>query len=557
MRLKFLIISLLFTCNFSLIHYASAENRHPRVVELEKSLAAETLELLKGRFPNKPFLATVNIDALMRDKKPTGGREKLPYYEIGEEEIADEWDDPDTTSAYLLNRVRRINVKVSIPSSLSDDEVAELKQAVFKNLSLLEARDNVEIQKRSWSNLDQTTALWVYIVCGLGFWLLTMFGAGLISWFSSRKLSESIATGLKDSNKNPAPSQPAPIESIDRAQSMPSPANGDIRFNDPIKTRESIHAAIKVIESHGQFPVLEDMIIFDKFSNENTPTFGALLSEFSWDMRKSLFSFSTNDTWLQALSDPGEVNNTCLEVLQKCARVQRGGGRPDWQQLLVLVWRLNQKASDFFKNMDQDKAFNILGHLPRSLSVAIARNTFPGAWGILLNPKHSPKMLNELETKALIEKALSLYPVRDFALLDTYCREKDLLNFVRTADPQVEKEIYQVSKDALYKIRAPFFPVFEAEDQVLIKLVSIVRVEDWALSFYNIPKTERKRIEALMGDRQRVRCYELLRQFDQSSPLSNRIGDARERIAKALQKAQIESIEGKGAPESEELIKVA
>ena len=62
--------------------------KHPRVVELEKTLSREALEILKGRFPDKPFLVTVKIDAMMRDKRNSVGSagEKLPYYEISEEE---------------------------------------------------------------------------------------------------------------------------------------------------------------------------------------------------------------------------------------------------------------------------------------------------------------------------------------------------------------------------------------------------------------------------------------------------------------------------------------
>lgn len=526
---------------------ASAENRHPRVVELEKTLSSETLEVLKGRFPNKPFLASVSIDPLMRDKKAGGVQDRLPYYEVSDEELADEWDDPDASNSFLLNRVRRIHVKLSVPSSLTDDEIAELKTTVVKNLSLLEARDTVEIQKRAWTNLDQNNSMWSYLGIGLALWFLSMLGMGLISWLNSRKLSSAIASGLNEGQKgaSPMPMPGAPLDIPERTQNHSNPVAGDIRFNDPIKTRDSIQTAIRVIEGHGAFPMLEDLIILEKFSLENTASFGALLAEFPWEVRKKLFGYSKGDQWLQALAEPGEVSNSCLEVLQKCARVQRAIERTDWQELLILVWRLNDKAAEFFKNTDQEKAFNILGYLPRSISVSIARNIYPGAWGVLLNPHHTPKMLNEAETAVLIAHAKRILPLKEINLIDKYRSEKDLLSFVKTADPQVEKEIYQVAKDDLNKMRAPFFPVFEASDEVITKLHSCIRPEDWALSFYNIPKTDRKRIEAQMSERQKIRCYELLRQYDQNPPAPARIGDARERIAKALQFCQLEVMESK------------
>lgn len=522
---------------------AFGEDRHPRVVELEKALAAEALQVLTGRFPNKPFLATVNIDPLRREKKNSSSQERLPYYEIADEEIADEWDDPDATNTYLLNRVRRINVKLSVPSSLSDDEIAELKQAVTNNLSLIEARDLVDVQKRSWTNLE-SNSVWPYAGLGLVLWLLSMLGMGLISYFNSKKLSAAIALGSKESQKTPVqPLPPAPSEPMERGASSKTPVAGDLRFSDPIKTRESIQAAIRVIESHGQFPILEDMIILDKFAKEDLSSFGALLAEFPWEIRKKLFAYSTNDLWLQGLAEPGEVSNQCLEILQKCTRVQRAIERTDWQELLIVVWRLNDRSVDFFKDINQEKAFDILGYLPRSISVGVARMAYPGAWGVLLNPHHSPKMMNEATTAELIAKAKKISPLRDIELIEKYRSQKDLLTFVKTADPQIEKEIYQVTKDELHKIRPPFFPVFEAGEEVLNKLHASVRPEEWALSFYNIPKNDRRRIESLMNERQRIRCYEFLRAFDQTPPSAQRIGDAREKIAKTLHFHTLENLE--------------
>lgn len=559
MRNRILNISILLLTLLGL-QIAFAENRHPRVVELEKTLSSETLEVLKGRFPNKPFLASVSIDPLMRDKKAGGVQDRLPYYEVSDEELADEWDDPEASNSYLLNRVRRIHVKLSVPSTLTDDEIAELKTTVVKNLSLLEARDTVEIQKRAWTNLDQTTSLWSYLGIGLALWFLSMLGMGLISWLNSRKLSSAIASGLNEGQKAssaPMPMPSTPLEPAERPQNNSNSVAGDIRFNDPIKTRDSIQTAIRVIDGRGTFPLLEDLIIFEKFSLENTASFGALLAEFPWEVRKKLFGYSKGEKWLQALAEPGEVNNSCLEVLQKCARVQRAIDRTDWQELLILVWRLNEKSADFFKNMDQEKAFNILGYLPRSISVGIARSIFPGAWGVLLNPHHVPKMLTESETADLILKAKKASPLRDFNQIEKFRNEKDLLTYVKTADPLVEKEIYQVAKDDLFKLRAPFFPVFEASEDIIAKLHASVRPEDWALSFYNIPKTDRKKIESLMSERQKIRCYELLRQFDQNPPTPQRIGDARERVAKAYHFFHLEALETQSSQTVSEPAKAA
>lgn len=530
-----ILVSLVLGCSLAL-----AQNyKHPRVVELEKSLSQEALNLLKGRFPQHPFIVTVAIDPLLRDvQKKTS--DKLPYYDLRDEEILDEWDDPNLSNAALLTRVKKTIVNVSVPNTLSEDEVGELKSALAKNLSLVEARDTVEIQRRQWSRLEDNQTLFnIWLPMGLVALLLIMAGIWGATWFGAKRLSGSLQEGFREAGKN-ASAAPAgqnmPMPAIDMPEKSSSTyRNGDIRFNDPIKTRETLHAGIQILKDNPSFPNLEDMMLLQNFAEEHPASFGAFLVEFPFDCRQQVFSLSFGDTWLRALSEPGEVDSHCIEILNKCLRITRNELQKEWQNLLIMIWRLDTRRTEFFKGLPRAEAFSILAHLPRSLSLQVAREVYPGAWGVLLDPSHTPAPLKSERIQALCQRALELAPLQNVQMLERYKNQKDLLSYLKIVDPQIEKEIYQASSNLnLTEMRPAFYPVFELTDSQMDILVPRIKVEEWALAMFNVSRIERKKVESRFSDRQRIRYFELLKHFDTQMPSAQRIGDARERVAHSM-----------------------
>lgn len=529
-----ILISLLLGSSWALAQY-----KHPRVVELEKSLSQEALGLLKGRFPQHPFIVTVAIDPLMRDvQKKTS--DKLPYYDLRDEEIMDEWDDPALSNAALLTRVKKTVVNVSVPNTLSEDEIGELKAALAKNLSLVDARDTVEIQRRQWSRMEDNQTLFnVWLPLGLAALLLIMAGIWGATWFGAKRLSGSLQEGFREAGKNAsasAPSQNMPLPTLETPERASAGyRGGDIRFNDPIKTRETLQAGIQILKENPSFPNLEDMMLLQTFAEEHPASFGAFLVEFPFDCRQRVLSLSYGDTWLQALSEPGEVDNHCIDVLNKCLRITRNELQKDWQHLLITIWRLGSRRADFFKGLPQAEAFSVLSHLPRSLSLQVAREVYPGAWGVLLDPSHTPAPLKAERIEVLCQRALELVPLQNVQMLERYKNQKDLLSYLKMVDPQIEKEIYQASGNLnLTDLRPAFYPVFELSDMQLDALVPRIKVEEWALAMFNVSRLERKKIESRFSDRQRVRYFELLKHFDSQMPAVQRIGDARERVAHTM-----------------------
>lgn len=553
-----MIFTLMFLLCFCLTTFA--QSKHSRVIELEKTLSREGLELLKGRFPEKPFLLSVKIDPLMRERP--GSRvesEKLPYYDLSEEEVIDEWDDPSVTNSALLNRVKNIFVNVSIPSDLTDDEIAELKATLINNLGMIEARDKVEVSKRNWGTLDRSSQLnWQNIALGGLAWAFIMVGLFFLLWYATSKLGKT----LKDSGQNQAsnnsstpPQSLTPPEVTDKKPT--SSSTGDLRFNDPIKNRETLAAGIRILESHTSFPNLGDMMILHKFSEEKPADLGALLSELPIEMRVKVFSYSFGPTWLEALIDPGEVTSSCVETLNKCLRQQRNDSDTEWQTLLISVWRLNEKRKDFFRGMNQNEALAILYSLPKSIALEIGREAFPGAWGLLLDPQYQVTMIPKEQVKLHIERATTLEPYRNFKLLNKYRNEKELLIFLKNTDPSTEKEIYQVAGEdsMVWSIRPPFYKIFELSTEQYDRLVPIFRIEDWSLAMFNISRSERKEIEKRFSDKQRFRYFEILKSFDGNPPSKSKIGDVREKIAKTIDviiKQQPETAVQEISPNSEE-----
>lgn len=527
--------------------------KHPRVVELEKTLSREALEVLKGRFPDKPFLVTVKIDAMMRDRKPSNGTrgEKLPYYEIAEEEMVDEWDDPNVPILTLVNRVRKIQVNMSVPAQLTDDEIAELKSSVVYNLGLLEARDAVEVNKRNWNaTASQDSFNWSILLYVIGVWILIMGGLLIITWLGTNRLSRSIqdsaAVQKSGSNGGGGGMISATINSTGGNDSNKAGNFGsaDLKLQDPIKNREIISTGLKILNGYTNFPNLEDMLIFHKSAEERPSDLGALLGEFPFELRQKLFSYSYGQKWMEAMIDPSDVGSHSLEILNKCLKVQRNETDNDWLNLLIYVWRLDLKKKEFFTGIPQSDAFAILGFLPKSFAIEAARESFPGAWGQLLDPSFSIKKLPKDKIQEYASKAIKILPLRDLSVLENYKNERELLNFLKTSDPIAEKEIYMASGQAsiLWTIRPPFFKVFELKAEIYDRLVGRFKIEDWATAMFNVGRIERREIEKRFSDKQKFRYFEMLKSYDLKNPVKLRIGDIREQIGKTIFELEAEAV---------------
>jgi hypothetical protein len=264
---------------------------------------------------------------------------------------------------------------------------------------------------------------------------------------------------------------------------------------------------------------------------------GALLSEFSEDLQRRIFSYSHQMHWLQAMTDPGEITSEVLELLGRLMRNQRTAEAIPLQNVLIYVWRLDDNIATFLRSIEQDEAFAILAHLPKTVSLSAARAAFPGNWGTVLDTHFKPKSLSKDRLEKIAAKALQTKPLRDLSILDHYRQERDLLEYLLVADPVEEKEIYLASpaQSVIHTMRPPFYKVFELSTEALAFIVPKISLDDWALALLNTNRVARREIEKKFSDKQKFVFIEKLRKFDQNPPEKARVGAARERLARFIQ----------------------
>lgn len=513
------------------------DRQHPRVSELQDKLTDYARDYLKTRLPDIPFLVTLRIEPLRR--APNSGyqiqNERLPFFDLTEEEIRDEWDDPSASLYVLQARIQKATLIVTLPQGLKDAEVDEIKDSLTTLLRLVPGRDEVRIERRSWS-LGET--FWNYVTLAAG--LLCALIIGLL--FVSRMWVRRLATAIlqikpKDSEKSDAVALPvsAPVGTVAGSEGRTS-ANGSLKFSDPLRTREFINGRIQELCQNPNFPNLEAMMAMDKTARTSPGQFGAVIAEFPKSKQEEIFSLSYQHHWLDAFSNPGELGPESLELIDRLSRVHYDGDDHEWQTLLTQVWRMGNDRPAFMKEIKKDEAFAILKRLPSSISIPVARIAFPGAWAVLLDAAYTPADIGSAQLKRLYELAVKRCPRLEFEALSRYRKDRDLLDFLHLASTVEEREIYEALPKGsyLWMVRPPFYKVFEADAEGLKTLMERVTLDEWSLALFNVPRDLRKVIEEGFSSKQKYLFINKMRAIDSTGVEKGTMGDARARIAKVF-----------------------
>ena len=523
----------------------NATPQHPRALEIEKIMQKELQGMLRDMMMDKPFHVSVKVTPLRRDSAKNAGKENLPYYETSEE-IRDEWDDPAKTEFELMQRVSRIAVKLEVGQGTSASEISDLKSAISTTLSLVDSRDNVEVETKDFQQGPAPGAPSTFSIIAFAIFCVFAIGYGAISFISSRKL----ATAIKNVKVNPAeggssaPSAPMPQmnsfggpgDNGRKERSSGFSSDSNIQFQDTLKMMEVVTGLLKTIQTSPAFPSLEDMTLFEKYAAEYPSSTGALFAEFPTPMRNKVFSLTYSTHWLNTLTEPGKIDSASFELISRLARIERSAKNPKWEELLICCWRLEDKLGSFLRRMDSKDSVAILKALPQSLSLRVARETMPGEWASVLKPNHEPAMPADKIEKYL-KSLYAEHPLRSHEVLDQYKKDVELMNFLRTSDPQIEKEVYGAlpATSSLFKLRPPFFQVLDASPEKLKEFVPKINIEDWALALMNVSKTQRSQVDSCFFDRQKFRFVELLKAYDRSGVSVEVVGQTREKIANLYQ----------------------
>ncbi len=537
-----------FIIIFSLCSYAQIENKLPRVLEMEEKLEMEASKYFSQRFPGQPYFIKVEVIPLRSDiSRAAKGAERLPYLEYETEDFVDDWDDPNVSISHLRNRVKKINFEIDVSTKMSSGEIQEIKDSIISFLKLIPFRDEIKVEKKLNNDVPVPEFAY-YLAAGLAVMLL---GVGL--WL--RMSVGFIAKNVKGNNQenaggsvqtsSPMMSSSGGGDSQLSVKEVP-PIRGDINFFDPIKLLEVLHLKIKQVVQNPGFPTLQDMIILEKLADYSTGCLGALVSEFPSDIQKTIFQLGKSQKWLEAFSFPTQVDQKAFQALEEISRSRdmKKSDR-DWQNLLIQMWRLDDHLVSFLKEINPEHAFVILAQLPKNISLKIGKKAYPGSWGRVLEDERGNVIIEPNLVKEYYKKAVSVVPVFEYQILDSYRKEKEILDYVRTASIEDERDIYEtLSSDSfIVKTRIPFYKIFELNDESFKKMSDKFSINDWTVALLNSSRQYIKRYADSLDDKQRYVFSMTLKRMDESS--INKMDQVlmRERMAKVLNEFKAEAKE--------------
>lgn len=537
--LKLYILSAVVCGGWLTPSFAESDYVHPRVRELEEKLSTDTSNFLKGRLPNTPFLVTVKLDPMYRSERAydsIGQGEKLPYFNLDSEEIRDEWDDPDKSLNQLIQRVRKIVVSVSLPNGLSEPEANEIKDGVFTLLHLNKARDEVTIQRRDWrlANFDWLSATLVF-----GGICILLGGLLLINRSSANRIASAVADSKGAGGASiVVPPAPSP-QNLSR---LPNQRGGDgmssnVKVNDPLRLKDIVGRIVETLSKSTAFPNRFDIFDLDEFGRKNPEGLGAVLIEFPLETRQRLFAFGAGEWWLEGLTHPGSLDFDALEVFQKLMRNHRDQSAMKWDELVLSIWRLDNKRSDFIRTMSNDEGFAVLHAMPKGVALTTARKAYPGNWAGILKEDFVSQSISDSRTDELTLQAQKQVPLNKMSALERYRQELELLVHLKVADPYEEREIYDaLPPDSQIRTkRPPFFVLFDQNEGSLRKLVPSLTIDQWAMVLCELRPAERNKIESLFTEKQRFLYGERSKAFAaQGSPHPGQVGELRDRVAQTI-----------------------
>lgn len=551
-------IGVLFAFLFAALQPAQAQlsGKHPRVAELEDSLRRTAEQVLGSRFPGQPFSVTVHIAPSFRYEEEDrssedASGEELPFLNMQKEELRDEWDDPSVPLLQLVNRTQKIKVELSVPKSVTDEEVDEIKTRIISSLHMSPARDSVEITRRSWS---KDTGLAPSLVVAMAVFALLVFGG--LFWISHRSVNK-ISAALKAGSNSGAGTTTIQA-SISGSPSGPaagrdaegSKIEGDLNFKDAYKLRDETQALLNKLLATNAFPMVEDMMELERLGASDSGALGAVLDQMPDETQKLVFGLSSEkDLWTDAMLESTDVSPECVRTLKKLLKFKRSASRPEWSRLLTQVWRMGPQAHEYLKGLGEKRAVMLLRSMPEEIGIALARKSFPGVWGTLLTEKGEDNFITEDDVKRLAEKAYKMFPLKDWSSIDQSRKEKSLLAYVRTLDPTDEREIYMVlpDKSRIKTNRPPFYKLFEAERPVREQWVKSSNTEDLAKALAGLSQDFVSKILECTTPKQSIMLTERLAQYEKKPP-----GDTESRgLLREKMAREVAELEAKHSVQSE------
>ncbi len=516
------------------------EGKNPKVAEVEAYLTQKVITYVNSRFPNMPVLVFLQVDPLRRSSSNIAenlAKDMLPYFAEAKMDDVDEWDDPNRSVHDLLPRIRGVQIKITVPDIVTNEELFEMRDALYSNLGLIGGRDKIDFERKKWTKDEK----FPYEIVGLVALAVVILLIGL--FFIMRGLASSLRKALSDgASQNKGGGNNAAAMAMAAAPPPSREKNqgglGNLQVNDSLRLADKIEELLVKLGEDPAFPTLEDMINFEDKVNEDPAFIGTILQEMPRKMQEELFRRGSSPKWLDAF-----FQNTTLDidkyqfVLQLTYRKRDPAGKV-WQELLISLWRLGDDLTNFMKTIEQRDALGVLAWMPTRISIPTAREAFPGGWGILLKSDFKPAPLPEKLVLDLMEKATTQKPFNSLDMVNRYRHERGLLDFLRICTLDEERDIYRASKgDAgIHLLRPPFYPIFEGADEDLKTLADQITGPDWGRALFNVDRGLRGKITQHFNDSKNYQMIETLKQCDQGGITMNEVGQMREKIARIYAK---------------------
>lgn len=537
MKLRTIFNFLLLVGVFFTLPLTAQVVKHPRTFQLERSLQTDIEQSLKLLLMDKPFSVSVMIDPLRR-ASANSEKSSLPLLDI-HDNVSDEWDDPNRFDYELLARVNRISVTANVPEQLSKSQVEDIKDLIRKKLPYVEGRDLIQIEQKALMTEESQPQYykWIAILGGLG-----LFGLAIVNLFTNLIATNRLSKAIKSikidvANNSAGASLSAPTNKNNQPhlRDQNRISGGDLQLHDTLKMSELIHELVISLDNKQAFPVLQDMILLEDEIKKHPNSVGALINSFPDHLRDRVFAYSRSQDWFKVLFDGGILDAKSFEIMNRLVKHVRSSESYPLEQLILRCWAAQDKLSDFLRQIDGEDSIKILRMLPKGLSVSLGREVIPGRWAVLLDKKEDKSLRDfpELKIHQYLKKLNEVQPLRDSTVLESYKKDLELIDYLRTLDPIVEKEVYLAagSNSVLSQLRSPFYPVLEANPEDLKGFVAMISVEDWALSLFNVPKTARLNIEKCFSDRQKFMLIDVLKKLDRSTASDQeRMSVARDQI---------------------------
>lgn len=540
MRISILFILSIFLFNYSIL--ASG-----RVLEVENYLRSNAKDYLSSSYPNTKFSIEVKVTPRFSRVKNKGNT--LPFFNVENTSAIDPWKDSNRSLFDLLGRVRKVNLKINFLERVNISNKDYFKDRTLRSIGLVPGRDSVEISIEE-SSLIQKNLLdsllsennFSILFFGMFFFSLILISYVLFrkNIFSSNSADKKVDGGVSVQEvSNRGPSAVSNMNS--NASTGRNLSSESVTLSDPTSSLEIIKDKISEINSSGTFPNLSDMVILNKLVQDNERAFSFLLFEFSKDNQEIILQNGKGDYWYRGFCIAGALDREIFFTLDTMLRNRDFVLNREFEDLLIQCWRMEGELSDFLKNIDRKHSLSILSFLPKYLSVPVAREAFPGAWGEIIADEKN----NSLSDTRIIQNYLSLArdmcPLLNKESLDLYKNRRDLLSYLKVCEVFEEEEVYKVlgEKSHFFNVRPPFYKFFDLDNEDMRRIIDTRDLQEWSIILFNIRRDYRVKFNNVLSDKEKYLLGVYLKDLDSSPPSVEMRGELREYIGKNVNEMSI------------------